>query len=258
MSGKEIYGPPPQRLYESMDDDPAKIAEEKAKADYEAKTKPFCDSHADQIPCATPPKDATADGTKYQDLAKTMSAPKPAPSTPKPAPTPPSSGLLPNTNDSTRTTDADDGVVADAGRDGLSFYAGVTFGKDTSASGTQLEGPGASAQVGLSTELQVKTFRITEHDGADTTVEEGPSAKFTAGFGKNDDGSIGYHGGASASFGGAQLTHEGKNASFTVGVSEGVGGGVSAGVKPMEGGLQLCGQLNALFFTVGGCWNGRM
>jgi hypothetical protein len=252
MSDTRIDGSGSQKLYESASDDPAKIAEDQAKADYDAKlkttSKSTCEEDPERFPCAPPAKDRTAAGPKFEDLAKTMSAPKPKPDSTN-------NGFgIPTSNDATRTADAKDGPVAGIGHDGLSVYGHTTSYKKTLSDGSVVEGPGASVQVGMSTEIQAKTVRVTKKDGADTTTEEGPSAKFTGGFGRNDDGSIGYHAGAGVNVGSAQWTHDLDHGSFTLGGSEGVGGGVSAGLKTSEGEpWRVCGELSVWMITAGIC-----
>jgi hypothetical protein len=254
MADNRIDGSAPrEKLYESMDDDPAKIAEDKAKLEYAAKqttTRASCENDPSQLPCA--PKDRTASGVTHTEIGKNM------PKTVVSDPPKPNAGVgVPNTTDAMRKAAQKDGVVSISGHDGLSVYEGGTDYKKTFANGTaKVEFGDHSVQLGMSSEIQLTSIRATTTGSAGTGVIEGPAAKFSGGVGKNDDGSTGYHAGASATVVTAQVSHEFDDggSSVTGGVSVGVGAGVSVGGKTAtDGSPVVCAQVSALFFTVGAC-----
>lgn len=323
MSDTKVDGAPRERLYESADDDPAKIANDKIEREWAAKQKTsaraFCDEHPDRIPCA--PKDRTTSGATYAEIGANL---RQADSNPlvctrdghgagsgdgEPGETSISRGpeprsereswqeesdaiaerlrnnpvsyagkqqdkarlaelenklatrpngyfyALPATTDAGRKTDVPDGWGhGTKGHDGASFYAGGTAYKHRDKD-LKIEIGDASAQAGASAELQVTAGRATASRGSLTAVAEFGSAKFAEGFGRNDDGSVGYHAGAGANVAAVQVTQEfDGGASVTLGYAEGVGVGGSVGTKTAPtGDTATCVQLSALFFTVGAC-----
>lgn len=269
-------------------------ADDKAKAEWEARKRAeddICTADPGHLLCA--PKDRTPGGPTYQELAKNLPATKPDALAEREAMQKEANDLadrlshnpvayvgkkedqarlaelqkklatqpapdfysLPKTNDAGRKAGAPDGAWHGAtGHDGASLWAGGTAYKK-SAGGAKVELADASAQFGASTEAQVTTARATVEGPVGSLVVEGPSVKYAGGFGRNDDGSVGYHAGMSANLGQLQTTVDlGDGTSGTVGISEGAGVGGSIGTKTGPNGETVgCVQVSALFFTLGAC-----
>lgn len=247
-----------QKLVEMVDDDPAKVQEDRAKADYASRfqttSRSSCEADPERFPCA--PKDKIAGGPSYAQLAKTMPTDTAVVSPKTDSPAKPTSTVLPTTTNATRIAELKDGTMLhEAHRDGIGGYATFTAIKKSGPNGYIVAG-NASAQGGAGVEVQAAALRASGVIGDGKTASgELLTAHVAAGLGKNDDGSTGYHSGAGvtvASVEGTQTSADGS--SVTGGLSVGVGADVSVGTKTAPNGDTLaCGRIAVGPLILGAC-----
>ncbi len=172
---------------------------------------------------------------------------------PPPAAGPPASAA---NNNAQRTTERKLAPYVDAGvtAAGDSLFAGAALlkGRDPK-SGGEVEVLSASAQIGAQTEVQLGFQRVAGTHGPLSGGVETFSAKASVGI-HNDDGSTGFNVGAGATAVGFEGSVGGASR-LTNGVAAGVGGGVSVGVRDVDGddNRELCARVSIGPVTVGAC-----
>ena len=175
--------------------------------------------------------------------------------TTKPVPSP-----LPTNTNAERTT-AREGVApyAAAGltSSGDANFAAVALLKGrNSQSGVEAEVVSASVQFGFQSEAQVGLLRVgaSRDDGTSSGTVDALSARAAIGI-HNTDGSTGFNIALTATALGVEGTHRGSHHSVTGGVSLGVGGEASIGVRDADhdGKKEVCLRVGGGPATIGHC-----
>lgn len=207
---------------------------------------------ASQGPATPQAEPAPAPSASVSKLVGSL--PAPASSLPPPA-KPPAPSIA--HNNAERTSERS-GIAPYAGAgqvgDTYSVYAGAAMlkGRDP-ASGLDVEVLSVSAQVGTQDEWQAGLIRLGKSTSAGSVSVEAMTLRVNRGI-HNDDGSVGLNVGVQATALGTEATY-GAVDSVTVGVSAGVGGAGSIGVRDLDkdGDHELCAKVSIGSLTVGAC-----
>jgi hypothetical protein len=174
-----------------------------------------------------------------------------------PAGGPVASPSPPETNTSAQRTLARSGIAAyaDAGitssHDTAYAGAAVLKGHDPKT-GVDLELLSVSAQVGGENEVQAGLLRVGVSGSHGSSGAEFLTARAGAGA-HNDDGSVGFNAGASATAAGVESTLSLGDGSLTLGLAWSVGASLSVGVRDIDVDTELCVKASYGPLTLGFC-----